>query len=186
MEPYDQNMGGNLVLRGILLILFGAAAVFWPGLTLRTLVFIFSAFILIFGVIDLIVGVNRLFHGTQSILMRILMLIFGALEVGLGVYLLRHTYVRLSLFILLIGFALLIRGVLEIVEGLFVDAEGGHRALMVIAGVVTALAGIIMLFQPVAGGIAFVWVLGFYGLITGPLMIALALEMRNHNRPLAA
>jgi len=43
---------------------------------------------------------------------------------------------------------------------------------------VSLIAGIVVLRQPVAGGIAFVWVLGLYALISGPLMIALASEAR--------
>jgi uncharacterized membrane protein HdeD (DUF308 family) len=35
-----------------------------------------------------------------------------------------------------------------------------------------------VLAQPVTGGLAFVWAIGLYALITGPLMIALAIELR--------
>jgi uncharacterized membrane protein HdeD (DUF308 family) len=184
MDTEATNLGGSLVLRGILSILFGAAAVFWPGLTLRTLVFLFSAFILINGVVDLVAGIGKLVNGTQSILTRLLTLVFGAFEVGVGVYLLRHTYVRLSVFILLIGFTLLIRGVFEVVEGLFVEGPSPTRIMMIVVGVLTALAGVVMLFQPVSGGIAFVWILGVYALITGPLLIAMALEINKAERRL--
>jgi uncharacterized membrane protein HdeD (DUF308 family) len=35
-----------------------------------------------------------------------------------------------------------------------------------------------LLFQPASAGVAFVWVLGLYSLIVGPLMIALSLDMK--------
>lgn len=50
--------------------------------------------------------------------------------------------------------------------------------LAVIIGIVTGLAGILMLFQPAASGVAFVWILGLFALITGPLMIAMSLDLR--------
>lgn len=177
MDAQTTNLGGSLVSRAILTILFGAAAVFWPDLTIRTFVFLFSAFILLNGILDLVTGVHKLIHGTQAILTRMLTLLFGALEVGVGVYLLRHTYVRLSVFLLLIGFSLLIRGIFEIVEALFDDGSTTNRVLWIIIGLLTAIAGVAVLFQPVKGGIAFVWILGFYALITGPLLLAIALEL---------
>ncbi len=48
---------------------------------------------------------------------------------------------------------------------------------MILVGLFAGLAGIVMLFQPVSGGVAFVWILGLYALITGPLLIALSLEV---------
>lgn len=177
MDTQASEVVGISVFRGILTTIFGFAAVFWPGLTLRTLVFLFSAFILIMGVVDLVHGISKLIHGTESILTRMLTPLLGALEIGVGVYLLRHVTVRLSVFILLLGFAFLIRGIFEIVEGLFHEGPSANRILLIIVGILGALAGVIILMQPVAGGIAFVWILGIYALITGPLMIALAMEV---------
>lgn len=177
MDTQASELVGVSVFRGILTTLFGFAAVFWPGLTGRTLVFLFSAFILAMGVVDLISGIGKLLHGTESILTRVLTPLLGALEIGVGVYLLRHVDVRLSVFILLLGFSFLLRGIFEVVEGLFTEGPSGNRVLLIIVGVLSALAGVIILMQPVAGGIAFVWVLGIYALITGPLMIALAVEV---------
>lgn len=169
---------GVSVFRGIITTLFGVAAVFWPGMTLRTLVFLFSAFILVLGIVDVIAGIGKLLHGTEAILTRVLTLVLGALQIGVGVYLLRHLTVRLAVFILLIGFAFLVRGIFEIVEGLFTEGPSVHRVFMIITGILGTLAGIVLLFQPVAGGLTFVWIIGVYALITGPLLIALALELK--------
>ncbi len=177
MDTQASEVVGVSVFRGIITTLFGFAAVFWPGLTLRTLVFLFSAFILVMGFIDLIGGIGKLMHGTESVLTRVLTLLLGVLEIGVGVYLLRHLEVRLAVFILLLGFSFLVRGIFEVVEGLFHEGPSVNRVFLIIVGVLSALAGVIILFQPVAGGVAFVWVLGIYALITGPLMIALAVEV---------
>ncbi len=177
MDTQASEVVGVSVSRGIITTLFGVAAVFWPGLTLRTLVFLFSAFILVMGIIDVVHGIGKLLHGTQAILTRVLTLLLGGLEIGVGVYLLRHLEVRLSVFILLIGFSFLLRGIFEIVEALFSEGPSANRILLIIVGALGVLAGIIMLFQPIASGVAFVWILGIYALITGPLMIALAMEV---------
>jgi hypothetical protein len=106
-------------------------------------------------------------------------LILGLLELGVGVYLLRHINVSFATLILLIGFSLIIRGVVEVVGSLLNSGTAASsRTLTVIAGLLALLAGIVVLFQPVASGVAFVWILGLYALIAGPLQIALAHDVR--------
>lgn len=177
MEAQSTNLGGSLVLRGVLAILFGAAAVFWPGETLLTLVYLFSTFVLINGVIDLVFGISRIGGAASAFVNRWLIVILGALQIGVGIYLLRHPRLSFTTLIILIGFTLIVRGLIEAVEGLFEDNSAMYKTIMVLSGLLAIIAGVIMLFQPVAAGVAFVWVLGVYALITGPMMIALAMDV---------
>ena len=179
MEAEMSNLTGGLVLRGVIAILFGVAAVFWPGLTLVTLVYLFSTFVLIGGLIDIVVGIGRLGGGLST---RILTLLLGLVQIGVGVYLLRHVHVAFATIILLIGFTLIIRGIVEIVEGLFEDGPATYRTVMVLIGLLALIVGVVVLFQPAASGVAFVWVLGLYSLVTGPLLIAAALDAQKLQR----
>lgn len=165
----------GLTLRGIAAIAFGIAAVFWPGLTLVTLIYLFSAWVLVDGVIRIVVGLT----GVGRRRMWLLTLIVGLLELGVGVYLLRHPGVSFATLILLIGFMLIIGGVMEVVAVLTESDTATGKTLGVIAGAAAVLAGIVLLFQPVSGGVAFVWILGLYALIAGPMTIALSLDVRN-------
>lgn len=172
-----RSLSGSLALRGVLALLFGVAAVFWPGITLVTLVYLFSAFVLVNGVVDLVFGVGRLANSDLSIVSRVVMLLFGILQVGVGIYLLRHPTVSFATLVLLIGFTLIIRGVFDIVSGLFDEGSSMYKAVMIIGGILAGLAGILVLFQPAKAGVAFVWILGVYALIVGPLTIALAMDV---------
>ena len=169
----------GLAFRGMLAILFGIAATFWPELTLKTLVYLFGGFIIASGLIGLVVGLSNVYNNSASFLTRILAVLLGVVEIGVGVYLLRHPTVAFKTFILIIGFTFIARGLIELVTGLFEARGAMFKTVFIIGGLLSALVGIFMLFQPVSGGIAFVWVLGIYALITGPLLIALALEMKN-------
>ncbi|HSX16301.1 MAG TPA: DUF308 domain-containing protein [Candidatus Saccharimonadales bacterium] len=176
VEADLQHLTGGLALRGVIAILFGIAAVFWPGITLLVLLYLVSAFLLIGGIFELVFGISRLGQGGVSVLTRVLLPIIGLLQVGVGVYFLRHPHVAFGTFIALLGFILIIRGVFEVVDGLFEEGPSLYRLVMAIVGLLAVLAGILVLFQPKAAGVAFVWILGIYGLIVGPLLLAAAYE----------
>lgn len=163
-----------LSLRGALAVLFGIAAVFWPGLTLLTLLYLFSAYILVSGIIDIVHGVSSIFKRASWFLV----LILGFAELGVGVYLLRHPHVVFATFILLIGFMLIVRGVFEGVAAFSDSISSTNRVLMLIASIIAVVAGIILLFQPASAGVAFVWILGLYALLVGPILIALSLDLK--------
>lgn len=163
------------VAQGVVTLLFGIAALFWPGLTLVTLVYLFSAYVLIWGVTEIIrslVGVKSMFGPWW------LSLLFGIFAIGVGVYLVRHPLVSFATLILLIGFTFIIRGLFDVVESIFVNKTATGKVLGIIAGALAIVAGVFILNQPATGGVAFVWILGLYSLILGPVLIALSLDAK--------
>lgn len=187
MDPSERHAAHNeiisLILRGIAAILFGVAALFWPGITLMILLYLFSAFIIVSGLITFIGGLVHLYGGNRSPFARAVTIVIGIIEIGIGVYLIRNTTVSFTVLILLIAFALIVRGVLEIVAGLFEKRSARHRIFESLVGVLAIVAGIILLFQPATAGIAFVWLIGLYALISGPILIAIAFAVRNELQP---
>lgn len=164
-----------LVIRGVAGILFGIAAVFWPGLTLVTLVYIFSIYILISGVVGIVQSILDMARGRTWFLE----LLIGIVELGIGLYLVRHPGVTFATFILLAGLLFIARGVFEVVMALTDEEMATNKMLLIIGGVLSALLGIVLLMQPAAGGVAFVWILGLYALITGPILIALGIDAKH-------
>lgn len=165
------------VVGGILTMLFGIAALFWPGITLVTFVYLFSAYVLVWGVVSVVQGFVGM---TKAERLWWLSLLFGFFAIGVGVYLVRHPFVSFATLILLTGFTFIIRGVVDIVVGIFSDGQSaGGKLLAIIAGVLGVLAGVLLLMQPVSAGVAFVWVIGLYALLFGPLLTALAIDSRN-------
>jgi uncharacterized membrane protein HdeD (DUF308 family) len=174
-ENYLASKWWIFTIQGILAILFGIACVFWPGITLATFVYLFGIWLLLGGVLSMV-------HGLVSIGRRkawILTLLFGLLEIGVGVFLLRNPLVSFGLLILLIGFILVFYAVFEIVSAL-ADSESSstHKMLSIIGGIIAGLAGIFIFFQPAAGGVAFVWIIGLFSLINGPIWIALSMDVK--------
>jgi uncharacterized membrane protein HdeD (DUF308 family) len=165
------------MIEATLALFFGISAVFWPALTLITLVYLFSGFVLALGIVQLFAGIMSIrARGTWWVTA-----LLGILGIGVGVYLLRHTNVSFQSFVLLVGLLLLARGLLDIVR-VFADREstrgGVPRILTAIIAIAAIVAGIFIMVQPVSGGIAFVWALGVYAIIFGALNMALAMELR--------
>ncbi len=179
MSKQSNDLWGGLAFRGMLAIVFGLAAVFWPGLTLVTLVYLFSGFLLASGLIGLVLGLVNIFNGKNSLLARVLSVALGATEIAAGVYLLRHPGVAFSTFILIIGLLFIGRGVIDAFMGIFEDDVATSKTISTISGVLSVIVGVIILMQPVSGGVAFVWILGLYALITGPMLLALSYDLKN-------
>ena len=82
----------GLTIRGIAAILFGIAAVLATS-TLTTLVILFSAWVLIDGIVRIVsglVGIGNQRHW-------FLTLVMGLVELGVSVYLIRHQSITLPL-----------------------------------------------------------------------------------------
>ncbi len=158
-----------LVLGGVATLLFGLAAVFWPGLGLHVLLYLFSAFVLIVGVVDALTGLSSIGVADTWFLPSAL----GAFELGVGVYLVRHTNVKFTTFVALIGFALIARAVVEAVNAYFSVANiAKAQALAYLSALVALVAGILILFAKQKHGVSFVWLLGTYAIVTGIFQIS--------------
>lgn len=171
------QLAGLLVAQGVVAVLFGIAALFWPGLTATLFISLFGVFVVVWGLISLVHSLLKM--GRSSLWW--LELIFSVLVVGLGVFLLRNMEVTLAVVILLVGFTLIVRGIVDFVTGLFSrEAEVREaRSFYVVGGVLGVVAGAIILAHPVSTGLVFVWALGLYLLLQGALTIGLAFRLRS-------
>jgi uncharacterized membrane protein HdeD (DUF308 family) len=160
-----------LMFQGLLTVAFGVTAIFWPGLTTMVLLYLVGAYLLVSGIVHVGLGVS----GINSQSWWTLTVLLGAVELGFGVYLLRHPLVVFSTFVTLIGFALLIRGLIELVSVIFEGSgdETSDRVSM-ISGFLAVVAGIVVLYQTKSSGVTFVWILGVYAIVVGAAQLALA------------
>lgn len=162
-----------LLLQGIAAIVFGILAVFWPGLTAKALAYLFAAFLLADGVIALVWGLLRRNRPRRAALV----IAMGLLELAAGLFLVRSPGIGFAAFILILGFMLLARGAFSFAHAFAGSGQPTLRTMHALLGVLGAIVGIFVLAQPAAGGLAFVWLLGLYALIAGPVLIALSADL---------
>ena len=167
----SRQLWGLSIAQGVLAILFGILALFWPGLTVALLIVFFSVFVLVWGIVGIIVGLSTI--GANKFWW--IELLFSILAIGLAVYALRNPMDAAAVFVILIGVTFLVRGVIDLLVGLFDrDRTGDGRIFALLAGVIGVLAGIVTLLYPISAGIAVVWVVGLYAVLYGALSIGFA------------
>lgn len=172
-----------LTIQGVVAMLFGFAAVFWPGMTLVTFVYLIGAFVLVTGLVGLVSSLTNLYDTSRSALARILLGLLAVVQIGVAIYLIRHPLITGAALVLIVGLLFIFHGVMSVVAGIFDGKEdGGSRVLSIVIGALTVIAGVVTLMYPLSSSVAFVWVLGLYGLITGPMLIALAHSARSELR----
>ena len=171
---YKRNWWMYLV-SGIITTLFGVVTVLNPTVTLLSLSFFFGLFLVLTGVIDMTAALTSV----KSKSLWFLNLVFGALVALLGVYILQRPGLSVAAFVVYAAIALLARGVIHAIEAFDGEYDAVYRVWQVIAAVVSVLAAVFVWRYPVVGTLAFVWVLGLYALLTGPLMIAFSVEARH-------
>lgn len=180
MESVRDTPWWLLIIRGIVAVMLGVAFLLWPGLSLATAAVVFALFILLSGVIDIVTSIMSIRKSSTWWLTMLL----GIVQVGAGAYIAQRPEITLAVLILVIGFVLLVRGLFEFIAAF--DFHGSMRALLIVVGIVTAAAGVFVLRNPVSGGVAFAWVIGLYGLIAGPIAIALGIQTKHWQDQLTA
>ena len=167
-----------VLLRGVVAILFGFLAALWPGLTILTLVVLYGAFAFTDGILALAAAIAG--RGPSSA--RWWLVLSGLLGIAVGVVaVISPGAVAFALLILIAATAIAL-GAMQIVAAIQMRKEIAHEWLLIVAGVVSILFGIVLLAQPGAGAIAIAWMVAAYAVASGVVYIAWSLRLRKwHN-----
>jgi uncharacterized membrane protein HdeD (DUF308 family) len=159
-----------LALRGLFALLFGIAALFWPAITLIVLVWLFGAYALVDGVFGVVAGLSLAGQHRQWWLL----LVEGIVGIvaGLGAFL--WTGITALALLYLIAAWAIVTGVFEIVAA-FERSEWW----LGLSGLLSVLFGLLLVLFPGAGALSVVWIIGFYSLVFGVLMLVHAFQARN-------
>ncbi len=160
-----------LFLRGMLAVLFGLAALFWPGKTLFVLILLFGAYTLVDGVFAIVGGI-------MDSSRRWLLLIEGALGMVAGLILLVNPGLGAAVLLYVIAFWAIITGVMEILAAISLRQEIDNTWLMILGGGLSVLFGLILAVLPGAGLLSLTWLIGAYALVFGIAFIVLGFRVR--------
>lgn len=161
-----------LLLRGVLAVLFGLAALFWPGETLFVLVLLIGAYILVDGVFAIVGGI-------MDSSRRWVLLIEGILGLVAGLILLFNPGFGALVLLYVIAFWAIITGVMEILAAISLRREIDNEWMMILGGALSVLFGVILAVLPGAGLLSLTWLIGAFAIIFGITFIVLGFRVRN-------
>jgi len=176
-QPILPMIAGNwwaLLLRGIAAVLFGLAALLWPGLTLYVLIIFFGAYALVDGVLAIVAGIR----GTEG--RRWLLLTEGILGVLAGLIAFFYPGITALVLLYVIAFWAILTGVLKVVMAIWLRQEIENEWLMGLGGVLSVLFGTVLAVLPGVGLLSLVWLIGIYAIVFGVALIVLSFRVRNH------
>ena len=169
---------GLVALRGVAALVFGLLTLFNPAASVAALVLVFGAYALVYGVFTIVSAVaNR--HGEPH---WVALLVNGILSVIIGVLTFLMPGMTALVLLYLIAAWAIVNGVLEIVVAIRLRRVIRGEWLLIIAGVLSVIFGLVLVLFPGAGALAVVLWIGAYATVLGILLIVLAFRLRRWGR----
>jgi uncharacterized membrane protein HdeD (DUF308 family) len=174
MDDLLQRSWWMLALRGAAAIVFGILAIMWPGITLMVLVALFAAYAVVSGIFTIIAAVqNR--KSDQGWWM---LLLLGIVSVAAGVVAVVFPGITALVLVLLMGANALVTGVLDMAIAIRLRKAIQGEWMLILAGIVSVVFAILVFMFPGAGALALVWMVSFYAIVSGVLLLALGVRMK--------
>jgi uncharacterized membrane protein HdeD (DUF308 family) len=102
--------------------------------------------------------------------------LFGVLTLGVGVFLVVSPHETLSTFTIIAGIFLLVDGVIAIFRSIF--GESANRGLLALVGVLSAIAGLVLIKKPFETLIVFALIVGVWFIVVGIVRFVAAFALR--------
>jgi uncharacterized membrane protein HdeD (DUF308 family) len=161
----------ELVIRGILIVIFGILAIIYPGLTLALLIIFFGAFVFIEGIFHMVGSFAVKAENPQWILM----FLNGLFNFIIGVIVLSWPGMSALVLLYFIGAWALITGTVQIVFGLRAPGGGGEKGVHIIGGIIGICFGLLAFTWPDVTAWSIVTIIGIFAIFFGIQLIVLGL-----------
>jgi uncharacterized membrane protein HdeD (DUF308 family) len=158
------------VLRGIFAILFGIGALTFPGLTVLALIVLFGFYCFVDGFTSLAMAFEADSKGWY--------VIGGLVSLAAGVITFTRPGATAIALLFVIGIWALIRGVIDIVTAVQIRKVVEGEWMLALSGVVSALFGLYVIARPGQGALAIIWIIAFFALILGFLLLGVGFKLR--------
>lgn len=169
---------GLVALRGAAALVFGLITLFFPLIGLTTLVLLFGVFSFADGVFTTAAAIA----GRREDPHWVAFLVSGLLAIAIGLVALLWPRVTTFALLYLIAAWAIIIGLAAIVVGIRLREVITGEWLLILAGALAAIVGLLFAIFPGAGAIALALWIGAFATLLGILWLALALRLRRWYR----
>jgi len=163
------------VIRGIAAIVFGVIAFTHPVMAIATLVLFFGAWVLIDGIFRIVAAIRH--RGSDPDWAW--QLVIGIIGIIVGLLTFHAPQVTaLALVIYIAAWALMI-GASEIAMAVKLRHEIKGEWLLILMGLASIVFAVLLLWNPVAGAAAVIWLIAWYAVVLGILAIFFGFRLRS-------
>ena len=168
-----------LLVRGLLAITFGLIAWFQPEITAASLVLLFG----VFAFSDGVFAIWQAFSGRNDHDDWWVLLLEGLLGIGAGLLTFFVPVVTAIALLVFIAAWAIARGLMQIIVAIRIRKEIEGEWILILGGLASLVFGVILLTNPEAGALGLLWVIAFYAITIGVILVALALRVRKVIHP---
>ncbi|MEU2235176.1 MULTISPECIES: HdeD family acid-resistance protein [Streptomyces] len=168
-----------LLVAGLVSLVLGVMVLAWPEATLRVVGVLFGLYLLLSGVMQLVAAFGT--HATTAL--RVMAFISGALSILLGLFCFRGATQSTLLLALWIGIGWLFRGITQTVAAAS-DPAMPARGWQIFLGIVSALAGIVLIVSPLESATVLTVLGGIWLLVVGVVEVITAFMVRSRAKDL--
>ncbi|MBP7370808.1 MAG: HdeD family acid-resistance protein [Arenimonas sp.] len=185
MSPIERT-SGNLVkalskswwlifLRGIIAIAFGVLLITKPDTSLAGLILFFGIYTLIDGLFS---SWSAISHRNERDNWKMLLL-SGLCGIAIGLITLLTPAVTLIVLLSFVAIWCIVTGLIQIITAIRLRAEIQGEWWMILSGLVSVVFGIYLLTNTSVGIQSTLWVIGFFAILFGVLLVALSFKVKS-------
>lgn len=163
-----------LLIAGVIALVLGVMVLAWPKATLTVVGVLFGLYLLVSGVLQLVAAFGT--HARTSL--RVMAFISGTLGILLGLFCFRGETQSILLLALWIGIGWLFRGIMQTVAAAS-DETMPARGWQITLGVISALAGVVLIVAPLESVAVLTVLSGVWLLVVGVAEIVTAFMVRS-------
>jgi uncharacterized membrane protein HdeD (DUF308 family) len=164
-------------LRGVLGIIFGLIALIFPGATMLSLVIVFSAYMLVDGVVGIISAVRAARQRDRWGLLAF----EGLLDIAVGIAAFLWPGLTVLAFVLLVAAWAIVTGGLMAAAGFRLNIDHG-RWWLVLGGLISLAYGALLIATPIIGAVVLTWWIGAYAIAFGISLIIFSFRLRSRQQ----
>jgi uncharacterized membrane protein HdeD (DUF308 family) len=162
----------DMLLLGVLSIIFGLLLFFLPGLSIATFVFLFGLYAFAVGLLLLLQTVT-VKDGNWWVRLLGSIVAFAA---GAAVFLWPGISALSLLYV--IAFFFVFTGILQMVSSIALSRAFKGEWLYFISGILSVVVGVLLVLRPMTGAIALAQTIGIFSIAYGILIVVLALKLQ--------
>ena len=176
-----KSLSTSLIVRGILALAVGVAALAWPGITVFALVILFAVYAFIASGLEAMRAFSSAKAGPV-----IGHLLLGLADLAAGVIALAWPAPTALVLVLIVGAWAVVAGLVEIAAAFGAGERAGTRAMFVLGGLVSVAFGVVLFAHPAIGAITLALLFGLFNLIYGSWTLVQGIELRRTEKGLHA